>query len=52
MSATVSRLVTSAALCAGAALVPAKAADICAENNYAFFDYGVAPLPRSDIPDF
>jgi hypothetical protein len=48
----------------GAALVPAKAADgtrgkipdlmmiICAENNYAFFDYGVAPLPRSDKPDF
>jgi hypothetical protein len=26
--------------------------DICAENNYAFFDYGVAPLPHADKPDF
>jgi hypothetical protein len=28
------------------------AEDICAENNYAFFDYGVAPLPQADKPDF
>jgi hypothetical protein len=26
--------------------------DICAENNYAFFDYNVAPLPHADKPDF
>jgi hypothetical protein len=26
--------------------------DICAENNYAFFDYGVAPLPQDNTPDF
>jgi len=26
--------------------------DVCAENNYAFFDYNVAPLPRDDKPVF
>jgi hypothetical protein len=26
--------------------------DICAENNFAFFDYGVAPLPQAAKPDF
>jgi len=26
--------------------------DICAENNYAFFDYNVAPLPQAKTPDF
>lgn len=25
---------------------------VCAENNYDFFHYTVAPIPRSDIPDF
>ncbi len=26
--------------------------DICAENNFAFFDYNVAPLPHADKADF
>jgi hypothetical protein len=26
--------------------------NICAENNFAFFDYGVAPLPHADKADF
>ena len=26
--------------------------DVCAENNYAFFDYNVAPLPQAKTPDF
>jgi len=26
--------------------------DVCAENNYAFFDYNVAPLPHDDKPVF
>ncbi len=26
--------------------------DICAENNYSFFDYNVAPIPQADKPDF
>jgi hypothetical protein len=26
--------------------------DVCAENNFAFFDYNVAPLPQAKIPDF
>jgi hypothetical protein len=28
------------------------AEDICAENNFAFFDYSVAPLPHADKADF
>jgi hypothetical protein len=26
--------------------------DVCAENNFAFFDYNVAPLPQATTPDF
>src|SRR5262249_986997 len=26
--------------------------DVCAENNFAYFDYAVAPLPQADKPDF
>jgi hypothetical protein len=26
--------------------------DICAENNFAFFDYSVAPMPQAARPDF
>jgi hypothetical protein len=26
--------------------------DICAENNYSFFDYNVVPIPQVDKPDF
>jgi hypothetical protein len=26
--------------------------DVCAENNFAFFDYNVAPLPQAKTPDF
>ena len=25
---------------------------VCAKNNFAYFDYGVAPPPRDDTPDF
>ncbi len=26
--------------------------DVCAENNFAYFDYDVAPLPQAKTPDF
>ena len=26
--------------------------DICAENNFSFFDYNVVPIPQADKPDF
>jgi hypothetical protein len=28
------------------------AEDVCAENNFSYFGYDVAPLPQADTPDF